>query len=62
MRISFVIFRDFDAMLYLCEVSFRMLPVDTYWRLTEGVVLPCYIVALLVGLVFLGIAVLQDWR
>lgn len=53
--------RDFDAMLYLCEVSFRMLPLDTYWRLNQGVVFPCYVLAVIVGLVLLGIAVLQEW-
>ncbi|XP_028411451.1 probable C-mannosyltransferase DPY19L3 [Dendronephthya gigantea] len=53
--------RDFDAMLYLCEMSFRMLPLDTYWRLTEGVVFPCYVLAVFLGLVLLGIAVLQEW-
>jgi hypothetical protein len=49
-------------MLYLCEVSFRMLPLDTYWRLNQGVVFPCYVLAVIVGLVLLGIAVLQEWR
>jgi hypothetical protein len=49
-------------MLYLCEMSFRMLPLDTYWRLTHGVVLPCYVLAVAFGLVLLGIAVLQEWR
>ncbi len=62
MRIIFNIFRDFDAMLYLCEMSFRMLPLDTYWRLIQGVVFPCYVLAVIVGLVFLGIALLQEWR
>lgn len=49
-------------MLYLCEMSFRMLPFDTYWRLTQGIVLPCYVVAVFTGLGLLGIAVIQGWR
>ena len=55
-------FRDFDALLYLCEMSFRMLPMDTYWRLTQGVVFPCYVIAVLVGLVVLALAVIEQWR
>ena len=49
-------------MLYLCEVSFRMLPLDTYWRLTQGVVFPCYVFALVFGLLLLALAVLHEWR
>lgn len=34
--------KDFDALLYLCEGSFKNLPLDTFQRLTEGFVFPVY--------------------
>ncbi|XP_046864717.1 probable C-mannosyltransferase DPY19L3 [Xenia sp. Carnegie-2017] len=48
-------------MLYLCKMSFRMLPVDTYWRLTEDVVFPCYVFAVVFGFTLLAVCVLEEW-
>lgn len=41
----FLFFRDFDALLYLCEGGFQYLPLDTFTRLIDGVVFPVYAVA-----------------
>lgn len=54
--------RDFDSLLYLCDGSFQYLPADTIVRLTDGVVFPCYVIAVVVSLIVLAISVVLRWR
>lgn len=47
--------KDFDASLYLCGDGFQYLPMNTFERLTDGVVFPVYVasaVSLLLALAF----------
>ncbi|XP_065057638.1 protein C-mannosyl-transferase DPY19L3-like [Rhopilema esculentum] len=53
--------RDFDSLLYLCEGAFNYLPMDTFIRLTDGIVFPCYAAAMLVTLILLATSVLAKW-
>ena len=49
------LFRDFDALLYLCEGGFQYLPLATFTELTDGVVFPVFVVSgvsLLLALLF----------
>ena len=55
-------FRDFDSLLYLCEGAFNYLPLDTFTRLTEGVVFPCYAVAMAESLILMAASVFAKWR
>ena len=55
-------FRDFDSLLYLCEGAFNYLPLDTFARLTEGVVFPCYVVAMAASLALMAASVFAKWR
>eukprot|EP00794_Sanderia_malayensis_P000566 gene566-1224_t len=54
--------RDFDSLLYLCEGAFQYLPLDTFARLTEGIVFPCYVVAVAISLTILIASALLKWR
>ncbi|XP_066267940.1 protein C-mannosyl-transferase DPY19L3-like [Branchiostoma lanceolatum] len=54
--------RDFDAQLYLCETAFRVLPLDTFVRLSKSIVFPLYAVFHLCVLLVLMQSVLQNWR
>uniref|UniRef100_A0A8C5PU64 Dpy-19 like C-mannosyltransferase 3 n=1 Tax=Leptobrachium leishanense TaxID=445787 RepID=A0A8C5PU64_9ANUR len=40
--------RDFDASLYLCEEPFRLLPFDTFQRLSDTLMLYPYVLALFI--------------
>jgi len=53
--------RDFDSLLYLCEGAFNYLPLDTFARLTEGVVFPCYVVAMAASLALMAASVFAKW-
>ncbi|XP_064628354.1 protein C-mannosyl-transferase DPY19L3-like isoform X2 [Lineus longissimus] len=54
--------KDFDSQLYLCTGAFNVLPSDTYERLTTHLVFPFYVVTHFTVLVFLAMAVLQNWK
>ena len=54
--------RDFDSLLYLCEKAFQFCPLAVYSRLTTGVVFPCYVVSLLAVLFLLAYTVFMNWR
>ena len=58
----YLLARDFDSLLYLCEGAFKFLPSDTYSRLTAGVVFPCYVTSLFAVLLLLAYTVFVNWR
>ncbi|XP_070581349.1 protein C-mannosyl-transferase DPY19L3-like [Ptychodera flava] len=54
--------RDFDANLYLCVGAFGLLPMDTFYRLTDHLLFPFYGIAQLSLLVLIIIAVWKMLR
>lgn len=60
--IFLLVYRDFDSRLYLCLGIFGFLTLDTFERLTQGLVFPLYLASHLVFFVLLVISVLQHWR
>lgn len=61
-KLGYNVGRDFDTLLYLCEESFQVLPVNTYERLTRGVVFPCYVTSVVVLLGVLTYTLIHNWR
>ncbi|KAM4722999.1 protein C-mannosyl-transferase DPY19L3 [Rhinophrynus dorsalis] len=52
--------RDFDANLYLCEEAFRLLPFDTFERLSDTLLLYPYIFTLLILMMAATVTAFQN--
>lgn len=58
----FLMVRDFDASLYLCEEAFGLLPLDTLERLAGTLLLYPYVLTLLLLGGMMAAAALQNMK
>ncbi|XP_056381626.1 probable C-mannosyltransferase DPY19L3 isoform X2 [Hyla sarda] len=54
--------RDFDANLYICEEPFQLLPLDTFGRLSDSILLYPYVIVIFFLIIMTAITVFYNLR